>query len=265
LNKNDTSNNYGRSGIKNLPPSRIITHTIIPSPIINAASQVFKTDLEISISAINYTPQAIVYTIDGSEPTKSSAIYTLPFKINSNAVIKAKIYSSNDSCVTTEAKFYKLKYNYDVVITSTANNQYSANGPSSLIDGLSGDLDWRKGNWLGFQYQDFECVVDLKAEQKVSYLSVNCLQDSRSWILMPTEVNFYTSTDNKNFTLAATVNNSIKATDEVTQLKKFEKQLQKKINTRYVKIVAKNFGKLPEWHQGKGDGAFIFTDEIEIK
>ncbi len=265
LNKNDTSNNYGRSGIKNLPPSRIITHTIIPSPIINAASQVFKTDLEISINAINYTPQTIVYTIDGSEPTKSSAVYTQPFKINSNAIIKAKIYNTNDSCVITEAKFYKLKYNYDVIITSTTNTQYSANGASSLIDGLSGELDWRKGNWLGFQYQDFECVVDLKAEQKISYLSLNCLQDSRSWILMPTEVNFYTSTDNKNFILAGTINNNIKATDEVTQLKKFEKQLQKKINTRYVKIVAKNFGKLPEWHQGKGDGAFIFVDEIEIK
>ena len=36
---------------------------------------------------------------------------------------------------------------------------------------------------------------------------------------------------------------------------------------RYVKIVAKNFGKLPEWHQGypyNGD-AYIFISEIEIQ
>ena len=34
---------------------------------------------------------------------------------------------------------------------------------------------------------------------------------------------------------------------------------------RYVKIIAKNFGKLPEWHQGFGGDAFIFIDEIMIK
>ena len=29
--------------------------------------------------------------------------------------------------------------------------------------------------------------------------------------------------------------------------------------------IAKNFGKLPEWHQGFGGDAFIFIDEITIK
>ena len=34
---------------------------------------------------------------------------------------------------------------------------------------------------------------------------------------------------------------------------------------RLVKVVAKNFGKLPEWHQGFGGDAFIFVDEIVVK
>jgi outer membrane protein OmpA-like peptidoglycan-associated protein len=33
---------------------------------------------------------------------------------------------------------------------------------------------------------------------------------------------------------------------------------------RYVKVIAYNYGKLPEWHQGAGGDAFIFIDEIEI-
>lgn len=36
-------------------------------------------------------------------------------------------------------------------------------------------------------------------------------------------------------------------------------------SARYIKIKAYNYGKLPEWHAGKGDDAFIFIDEIEIK
>ena len=34
---------------------------------------------------------------------------------------------------------------------------------------------------------------------------------------------------------------------------------------RLVKVVAKNFGKLPEWHQGFGGDAFIFVDEVMVK
>ena len=47
-------------------------------------------------------------------------------------------------------------------------------------------------------------------------------------------------------------------------LKEFTASVQTK--AKYLKVVAKNFGKLPEWHQGHpydGD-AFIFIDEITV-
>jgi len=37
------------------------------------------------------------------------------------------------------------------------------------------------------------------------------------------------------------------------------------VSARYVKVKAKNFGTLPNWHQGAGGDAFIFIDEITIK
>ncbi|MDX2171771.1 MAG: GH92 family glycosyl hydrolase [Bacteroidota bacterium] len=245
--------------------SKLPNGLIIPAPIINAESQIFKTNLEISITNINYETSTIVYTTDGSEPNKSSSIYFKPFKIDSTSIIKAKIYDKKDSSITIVAKFYKLKYNYDITVSSKANSQYNANGPISLVDGLNGEADWRKGNWLGYQNQDFECVVDLKNKRDISFVSLNCLQDSRSWILMPTQVDIYVSNDNKKFSLVGTVENHITPDNETIQTQKFEKQLAKFVNARYVKIVAKNFGKLPDWHLGKGDNAFIFVDEIEIK
>ena len=41
--------------------------------------------------------------------------------------------------------------------------------------------------------------------------------------------------------------------------------LDHKTTARYVKVIAKNYGKLPEWHQGFGGDAFIFIDEITVK
>ena len=60
-----------------------------------------------------------------------------------------------------------------------------------------------------------------------------------------------------------TVTNSIKADDYNLQLHKFE-QLGNKTKARFVKIVAYNAGKLPEWHEGNGGESFIFIDEIEL-
>ena len=34
------------------------------------------------------------------------------------------------------------------------------------------------------------------------------------------------------------------------------------VKAKFVKVVAKNFGTIPEWHLGAGGKAFIFIDEI---
>jgi hexosaminidase len=34
---------------------------------------------------------------------------------------------------------------------------------------------------------------------------------------------------------------------------------------RYVKVVATNFGKIPDWHPGKGEPAWLFVDEITAR
>jgi len=33
---------------------------------------------------------------------------------------------------------------------------------------------------------------------------------------------------------------------------------------RYVKVIGKNLGKCPEWHEGHGQDCWIFTDEIVV-
>ena len=38
-----------------------------------------------------------------------------------------------------------------------------------------------------------------------------------------------------------------------------------KKDARYVRVVAKNFGTLPEWHVGAGEQAHLFVDEVTIE
>ena len=134
-----------------------------------------------------------------------------------------------------------------------------------MLDGILGTENWRKGDWQGYQSQDFEAVVDLQELKPVKEISARFLQDSRSWILMPTKVEYYISDDNVNFTYFGTVSYKLDPKEENNTILNFKSTNFANKKARYVKVIAKNFGKLPEWHQGAGGDAFIFVDEITIK
>ena len=160
-------------------------------------------------------------------------------------------------------QFFKKPNNYIIDIKSKYNPQYHAGGPQGLLDGINGTENWRKGDWQGYQGQDFEAVVDLQQEKNINSFSATFLQDSRSWILMPTKVEYYVSIDNINFTLVGTAENTLDPKETENKITSFD--VNKEAKARYVKIKAFNFGKLPEWHQGAAGDAFIFIDEITIK
>jgi hypothetical protein len=164
------------------------------------------------------------------------------------------------------AQFFKKPNNYTVDIKSKYNPQYHAGGDDGLLDGIFGNENWRKGEWQGFQNQDFEAIIDMLEVKSISEISSNYLQDTRSWILMPTKVDYYISEDNINFKKVGTVDNSIDPKEYKTVIKSFDLKFESQ-SARYIKVVATNFGKLPEWHQGfpSNGEAFIFIDEITVK
>ncbi len=263
-NKKDTTNKYGNGQLQK-PHSRIHANQIVTVPVIVSQSKSFKEKQEIIINAGNNKTANIVYTTDGTEPTKRSAAYGQAFNIDATCIIKAKIYTEKDSSKTTSSYFYKMPHNWSIDIKSKYNAQYSAGGAEGIIDGVNGDVNWRKGEWQGYQGQNFECTVNLGALQIVKSLSSNYLQDTRAWIVFPKEVEYFISKDGKKFTSVGKISNTVKAEDYEVQLKSFELILSKETKAHYIKVVAKNFGKLPDWHLGKDGDAFIFIDELDIK
>lgn len=84
-----------------------------------------------------------------------------------------------------------------------------------------------------------------------------------SWICFPTEVEFSISDDGVHFKNAGSVNTEMNVENRKLEIKNFGIDINK--NTRYIKVKAKNYGKLPKWHPGYGDDSFIFIDEITIE
>lgn len=246
-------------------------------PVIQAQSKSFKDKLSVSIEFNDltsnvYRGKGVKYRVideDNKNPkfefgngmveiTKTSRV---------EAFVIESIEAKGPTSDTISATYFKKPNDYTIDIKSKYNPQYHAGGNEGLIDGINGSTNWRKGDWQGYQSQDFEAIVDLQSEKNVSNFSATFLQDQRSWILMPTKVEYYSSTDNINFTLITSVVNDVDTKKEENTIKDFNFKSVKPINARYIKVKAYNFGRLPEWHIGyhdKGE-AFIFIDEITIK
>lgn len=211
----------------------------------------------------------IYYSISSidNKPIQGLRIYEKPFYINKSSIVSCfkKETVLSDFSNTISATFFKKPNNYSINIKSKYNPQYHAGGPDGLLDGILGTENWRKGDWQGYQSQDFEAVVDLQEVKSITEISARFLQDQRSWILMPTKVEYYISEDNVNFTFFGSINNTLDPKVEENIIINFTANETKGKKARFVKVIAKNFGKLPEWHQGFGGDAFIFIDEITIK
>lgn len=246
------------------PVMQINQHLIVPNPIIDGPQETFKDKATVNISC-SLPETEIYYTIDGSEPNQNAKKYISSFDINDNITIKAIAFKKGfkTSYVST-ATYKKISNNYSIKINSEINKSFTGGGNDALIDGVKGALNWRIGNrWQGFWAKDFEAVLDLKKNQFVNSVSIGALQDTNAWIIFPTETLFYVAGDDLDFKLVGSLKAPAEDKDYTVQIKELTAKVN--ANCRYIKIVAKNYGTLPTWHEGAGGKAHLFFDEITVK
>ena len=243
----------------------------IRAPIIEAESISFDDSLTVTISVSE--PLSMAYRMIPASGDTSAWIYQTTWKpeghevqLNENTTLQSYAFYGDLKSHTIPATFYKTPHpNWEVTLASDYNPQYSAGGPKGLIDGIFGSENWRKGYWQGYQDQDFEAVISFNETVRVRTISASFLQDTRSWILMPTKVEYYLSSDGIHYELVATKGHAIPDNDYEVQLAKLNATLQKPIAATHLKVKAYNYGTLPKWHQGAGFEAFIFVDEVVVR
>jgi putative alpha-1,2-mannosidase len=231
--------------------------SFIANPVMVNVNQIFK-DSQLITMQCNEKDAFIFYKIN-QEQTK---LYVAPFWVKDKCSIV--FYSSKDDRKSPEqvANFYVLPSDRTVQLKSVYNKSYSGGGAEALLDGIHGDVNWRKGNWQGYQSQDFEATVTLKQAREINSASATFLQDQRSWIFYPTDVVFYYSLDGKTWIDDVHALGASKQ-DETNSVKTIASK-PKTIKAKYIKVIAKNYGLLPAWHPGAGGDAFIFIDEITV-
>ncbi len=242
------------------PKSAIEEHQITALPYIEAKNQVFEDSLEIEIKHYDQEVQ-LFYSLNAG----NFKPYETPLVMDSSVDIRIKALSQKTKKESPigAAAFYKINRNRKVSYNSIYHPQYTAGGDLGLVDLIRGGQDFRTGAWQGFQGEDLVVTVELERAEKLSYLSAGFLQDINSWIWMPTEIEFLYSTDGVEFTSIKKLTHTVPQNEYGVFVRELSTEFNS-INAKYIQLKAKQFGRIPDWHLGKGGQSFIFIDELII-
>ncbi len=236
--------------------------TQLVTPYIEKGEKIFTGKQSIQISCLEKGLE-IWYAIN-DEKMKP---YFQPIEMEESCSIH--FYSKKGESISPlqTASFTKLPADRKIILHNEYSKSYNAGGANGLIDGIYGKLNWRAGDWQGYQGQDVEIIMAFDNARQIKSMSANFLEDQNSWIFYPKEVSFFASNDSLNWTLIETITTNKADHEEKTTISKFETTIRniKKQTYKFAKVKATNFGPMPEWHEGRGNPTYIFIDEFEAQ
>jgi hypothetical protein len=146
----------------------------------------------------------------------------------------------------------------------TKPKKYANENPQALTDGALGGSNFYS-NWLGFEGNHLEAVIDLDVEKEVKSISTAFLQVTNHIVFFPTKVTYYGSVDGKNYSKLGTILNEfpLSKKSKINDIQYFDLDI-KSIHLRYIKIKAENLKSAPYWHHAAGLPSWIFADELVI-
>ena len=146
----------------------------------------------------------------------------------------------------------------------TKPKKYAREDPQTLTDGALGGSSFFS-NWLGFEGNNLEAIIDLEQPTEFNRISTAFLQVTNHLVFFPRSVEYYSSLDGKNYLLISSLNNQSPLTQssKINDIQYFDHQFQT-LQARYIKIVANSVQVAPEWHHGSGLPSWIFIDEVMV-
>jgi len=207
----------------------------------------------------------VFYSLNDEPPTEYSFFDSLtissPEKINlvpmrrGKQALSALKYTIIDHRALGKKVRYKESYH----------ENYKKIGDYGLTDGIRGGLNFGDGGWMGWFGKNLDVIVDMDSSVAIQYLELNCLQQTQSWILLPKKVEFFISEDGENWKQLTTQTHNVPDEDFKPQVHVFSYRIPIPLRTRYIRAIATNYGKLPDWHNGAGSDAWIFSDELIVR
>jgi len=152
--------------------------------------------IEITLASELHSPE-IRYTLDGTDPTESSMLYSVPFTLTETKTIKTAIFKNGkrlgDIIENTfpihKAAGAKVVYNHPFSKNDEAAKEWALTDLNYGQIEVAGD-----NNWQGF-YDDFDVTIELDNPTDIEEVVINTLRLTIFGIYPPMQIEVFGSTD----------------------------------------------------------------------
>jgi hexosaminidase len=181
---------------------------------------------------------------------KESGLYVADFSVNHMLISKYKQLFS-----------FNMATGKQITLAYPPSPNFPGDGAFTLVNGVINTKGYaRATEFVGFSGTNCEAVIDLGTIKTISKVVVNALRRESNWIYAPQGVELFGSLDGLKYY-------SIKETSAFVEKENGKGTMTMTFNgtyTRYVKVVVKNRGSIPEGSPGSGNKAWLLVDEIEV-
>ena len=204
----------------------------------------------------------IEYKISGDPETY---IYNSPIRIEKGCTITAiSKWEKNRKGMPLILKINGHKaLGRSYKVNEPADMAYSSKVSTLLTDGLRGHLSFNSNSWGGWRENEMDITIDMSNSPSYKSITLSTNVNKRNCIFNPKEIIVSISKDGKNFEEIAKHSFEVEGKNEPDGLKEYNVQF-KETSAPFIRIIAKPFEEIPDWHGAKGTKAFMFVDEVEI-
>lgn len=204
----------------------------------------------------------IRFTTDGSEPKADSKTYNTPIQIDKSCTVKSAYFEAGQAkSATISQTFYITKSSgKSILLKHEPSKTYGKGGAATLVDGVKGDLLRFGKNWLGFSGNDVEATIDFGSSTSFEKVSLNAFNGESSWIYLPREIQFLVSDNGISFSLVRTISQ-----EQIAKQNGVMVESLPKTTAKYIKVIVKNYGIIPDGKPGAGNASWLFIDEISVE
>ena len=165
----------------------------------------------------------------------------------------------------TGRQFYRTTYRPDSVqlLTSPA-PQYNGQAGKVLRDGVKSNGDFKNGKWVGFREVPLTALLRFEKPVEARKISLSMLQNVGSSIFPPVRVEVWGGMEPGKLKLLGTEKPPVPGEKDPRNEDKLYEYSFQATPIKYIKVVAVPLAKLPAWHSGKGQPAWVFMDEVLV-
>lgn len=202
----------------------------------------------------------IRYTVDGSEPTASSSLYTDSLTVTAAQTIKSATFAQGEQMGQTLV--------LPIAWNKATGKPILGNKPNEklMTNGVRGSLKYTDFEWCCWEKSDhISFTIDLLQKEKLSTFTIGCVTNYGMAVHKPKSIHIAVSDDNETYREIAGLHFTA---EEIFREGAFIEDFSvdmKGTEARYVRVTAEGAGACPADHVRPGQEARVYFDEIRIE